>query len=205
MVFAKIICYVKHFFRKFMSGAEFERTDGSNGDELIPRVSRETRFKLLMEFLPAVKGNVDHRAATYLERIRGVNPIVVEYIAGLAGKTPEGLNLTHVSTCVVLAGVLVYRLLELEFEQRGKEMPIVRMESVDSLIVDMEQEEGYFHKLANSLVTENFELLEALSTFWLNVHTSNEREQFLVGASGLGVYALIKAQAKADSKHRRTD
>jgi hypothetical protein len=178
-----------------MSGAEFDRRDRSNGDELIPSVSRETRFKLQRE-LSEFPGNDYDLAATYLERINRVNPIVAEYIARVTGQTPEWLN----STCVAMAGVLVYRLLELEFEQRGKEMPIVQREIADSLIVDIAQEERYFQKLANSLVTENYELLEVLSNFWLNVNSSDERKQVspLVIASGLGVYALIKAQEEVN-------
>jgi len=181
-----------------MSGAEFERRDRSNGDELIPRVSQETIAIVLREFRFEVEvtGSVNHLVASYLEEIRAVNPIVVEYIEEVAGQSPEGLN----SACVSMAGVLVYRLLELEFEQRGKEMPIVRREIADSLIVDIAQEERYFHKLANSLVTENYELLGVLSTFWLRVNSSSERKQVspLVLASGLGVYALIKAQREVD-------
>jgi hypothetical protein len=196
-----------------MSGAEFERKDRgkderedrSNGDELIPRVSQETRFKLQSE-LSEAPGSDDHLVATYLERINGVNPVVVEYIAGVARQMPEGLD----PTCVAMAGVLVYRLLELEFEQRGKKMPIVQREIADSLIMDIAQEERYFHKLATSLVTENYELLEVLSTFTFSsiVNSSSEREQVsplvmpLVIASGLGVYALIKAQAEVDRLSR---
>jgi len=182
-----------------MSGAEFERRDRSNGDELIPHVSQETRLKLQRE-LSEVPGSDDHLVATYLEKINGVNPVVVEYIAGVARQMPEGLD----PTCVAMAGVLVYRLLELEFEQRGKEMPIVQREIADSLIMDIAQEERYFHKLANSLVAENYELLEVLSTFSSIVNSSSEREQVLplviplVIASGLGVYALIKAQREVD-------
>ena len=181
-----------------MSGAGFERRDRgnrSNGDELIPRVSQETRFKLQRE-LSEFPGNDYDLAATYLERINRVNPIVAEYIAGLAQQVPEG----PYSDCVAMAGVLVYRLLELEFEQRGKEMPIVQREIADSLIMDIAQEERNFHKLANSLVAENYELLEVLSTFSSIVNSSSERERVsplvipLVIASALGVYALIKAQ-----------
>jgi hypothetical protein len=189
-----------------MSGAEFGRRDRSDGDRLIPRVSRETRFKFQDEIdeFHKSRGNDYHLAATYLERINKVNPIVAEYIAGLAGKTPEGLNLTHVSTCVVLAGVCTYRLLELEFEQRGKKMPIVEKEIADSLQVDIAQEERYFLKLAKSLKDENAELLLALSAMifmWI-VRFSREKEQVspLVIESGLGVYALIKAQAEGDSR-----
>jgi len=189
-----------------MSGAEFERRerreDKSNGDELIPRVSQETRERILME-LSEVQGTDDHLVATYLERIRRVNPIVAGYIAWVAKKIPAGPNSNHNSNYVTMAGVLVYRLLELEFEQRGREMPIVEMETADSLIVDLLHEERYFQryflKLAKSLRTENYELLEALSTFWLSVKGSDEKEQvslsLLMLVSGLGVYALIKAQA----------
>jgi hypothetical protein len=194
-----------------MSGEEFKKRDRSDSDGSIPRVSRETRFKFqdeIDEFLK-FRGNRYDLAATYLERIREVNPIVAEYIAGLAGKTPEGLNLTHVSTCVVLAGVFTYRLLELEFEQRGKKMPMVEKEIADSLQVNIAQEKRYFLKLANSLKDENAELLLALSALifmWI-VYFSSEREQVspLAIESGLGVYALIKAQLEEYSKHRRTD
>jgi hypothetical protein len=185
-----------------MSGAEFDRRDRSNDDELIPRVSKETGERILME-LSEVQGTDDHLVATYLERIRKVNPIVAEYIAWVAKQIPAGPNSNHNSNYVTIAGVLVYRLLEHEFEQRGKEMPIVEMETADSLIVDLLQEERYFEryflKLAESLRTENYELLEALSTFWLSVKGSDEKEQvslsLLMVVSGLGVYALIKAQA----------
>jgi hypothetical protein len=178
-----------------MSGAEFER-NRSNGDRLIPRVSQETRFRLLREF-SEVPGSDGHLIATYLERIRRVNPIVVEYIARVVEQMPEGVK----PTCVAMAGVLVYRLLELEFEQRGKKMPIVQREIGDSLKVDILQEEEYFLKLANLLRTENDELLEVLSTFSLDVvHTSIEREQVspLIIATGLGVYALIEAQEEVN-------
>jgi hypothetical protein len=197
---------------KFMSGVEFERRDRrederedrSNGDELIPRVSQETIVIFMREFLPevaaAVEGNVDHFPATYLERIRAVNPIVAEYIAGLAQQVPEGTY----SNYVTMAGVLVYRLLEHEFAQRGKEMPIVKRQILDSLKVDIAQEEGYFQKLANSLVTENDELRRVLALYlvplgWLpNGELPLNQAVSSVLESGLGVYALIKAQAKAD-------
>jgi hypothetical protein len=188
-----------------LSGAEFERRNNrSKGYELIPCVSRETRIKLQDEIdqFHKFRGNDYDLAATYLERIREVNPIVAEYIEGLARKTREGPNLTHVSTCVVLAGVLVYRLLELEFEQRGKKMPIVEKEIADSLQVDIAQEESYFRKLADSVEYENVELIWALSILifrWI-VTYSSESEQVspLVIESGLGVYALIKAQAEVN-------
>jgi hypothetical protein len=176
-----------------MSGVEFER-NRSNGDELIPRVSQETRDKFQRE-ISEFQGSGDHLAATYLERISRVNPIVVEYIAGVAERSPEGLDPLYVAA----AGVFVYRLLELEFEQRGKEMPIVQREIADSLKVDIAHEERYFLKLANSLVTENYELLDCLSsiTFWGILHFS-EQVAPLVIESGLGVYALIKTQREVD-------
>jgi hypothetical protein len=188
----KFICYVKYFFRKFMSGAEFERRDRrdrSNGDELIPRVSRKTWARLRREILK-VPGSDDHLVATYLEEIGTVNPLVVEYIKGVAERSPEGRD----SACVAMAGVLVYKLLELEFEQRGKKMPIVQRKILDSLKVDPDQEESYFLELANSLFRENYELLRAFYTFWLNVDISNK----LIQVSALGVYALIKAQAEVN-------
>jgi len=214
MVFAKIYLLCKIFFRKFMSGAEFERRDRrdrSNGDELIPRVSEETIVIFMMEFLPevaaAVEGNVDHFPATCLERIRAVNPIIVEYIEELAGRSPELLY----SNYVTMAGVLVYRLLEHEFERRGEKMPIVKRQILDSLKMDIGQEEGYFQNLANSLVTENYELRRALALYlvplgWLpNGELPLNQAVSSVLESGLGVYALIKAQLEEYSKHRRTD
>jgi hypothetical protein len=190
-----------------MSGAEFERRDRRdrrNGDELIPRVSRKTIDIVRSEFLPPVTVSVDHLVASYLERIRAVNPIVVEYIEEVAGRSPEGLDPIYVAR----AGILVYRPLELEFKQRGNKMPIVQREIADSLIVDIAQEEGYFQKLANSLKKENVELFNvlALYPFWLG-WASNDKVTFeqvapLAIESGLGVYALIKAQAKADRKKK---
>jgi len=187
-----------------MSGVEFERRDRSNDDELIPRVSQETILIFMREFLPevaaAVEGNVDHFPATYLERIRAVNPIVAEYIAGLAQQVPEGAD----SNYVTMAGVLVYRLLEHEFERRGEKMPIVKRQILDSLKVDIAQEEGYFQKLANSLVTENYELRRVLALYLVPLGWFPSGELPLNQAvssvleSGLGVYELIKAQAKAD-------
>jgi hypothetical protein len=192
-----------------MSGAEFERRDRrederedrSNGDELIPRISSETVSTVLWEFRPVVTGNVDHLAATstYLERIRRVNPIVVEYIEEVAGRSPKGLDPRYVA----LAGVFVYRLLELEFARRGKEMPIVQRDIADSLIVDIAPEERYFQELAKPLVTENFELLEVLlsSPIWTrpSIRKVPAKQQIrLLFESALGVYALIEAQATAD-------
>jgi hypothetical protein len=187
-----------------MSGAEFERRDRSNGDELIPRVSQETRERILME-LSKVSGRDDHLVASYLEEIRTDNPIVAEYIAWVAKQIPKGPDSNHDSNYVIMAGILVYRLLEHEFKQRGKEMPIVRREIADSLKVDPDQEERYIQERANSLVTENYELHLALYTFWLNVNTSkkgvpSKQVLLLVLRSGLEVYELIKAQAEADSR-----
>ena len=184
---------------KFMSGVEFERKDRrkderedrSNDDELIPPVSRKTWASLRREILK-VPGSDDHLVATYLEEIGTVNPLVVEYIKGVAERSPEGRD----SACVAMAGVLVYKLLELEFAQRGKKMPIVERKILDSFKVDPDQEESYFLELANSLFRENYELLRAFYTFWLNVDISNK----LIPVSALGVYYLIEAQAKADSR-----
>jgi len=182
-----------------MSGAEFERRDRSNGDELIPRVSRETIDIVNMEFLNAEHGSGD-LVETYLERISRVNPEVAGYIAGLAQQIPEELY----SSWVVHEGVLVYRVLELEFAQRGKEMPIVQREIADSLKMDPDQKERYFSELASSLVTENYELRQelAFSQFLLTWLPSKEvptnQVARLARESALGVYALIQAQAKAD-------
>jgi hypothetical protein len=185
-----------------MSGAEFERRDRrdrSNGDELIPRVSRETIDIVKMEFLNAEHGSGD-LVETYLERISRVNPEVAGYIAGLAQQIPEGLD----SYWVVQEGVLVYRVLELEFAQRGKEMPIVQREIADSLKMDPDQKERYFSELASSLVTENYELRQelAFSQFLLTWLPSKEvpinQVARLVLESALGVYGLIKAQAEED-------
>jgi hypothetical protein len=187
-----------------MSGVEFER-NRSNGDELIPRVSYETMEEFLTEFLEPPP-DYDHVPATYseeLEKIGTVNPIVVEYIKGVAGRSPEWLHPRY----VFRAGVFVYRLLELELAQRGREMPIVQREIADSLKVDPNQEERYIRELADSVAPENIEVLLALDNLSNNVDISNIMEQvwLLVHASGLGVYALIKAQLEEDSKHRRTD
>jgi len=203
MAFAKNICYVKYFSRKFMSGAEFEKRDKRGRIKrykLIPCVSRKTIDIVRSEFLPPVTVSVDHLVSRHLERIRAVDPIVVEYIDEVAGRSPEGLDPIYVAR----AGILVYRLLELEFERRGKKMPIVGKEIADSLRVDILQEEGYFDKLANSLRKENFELFNvlALYPYWLG-WASNDKDTFeqvalLVLEIGLGVYELIKAQAKVD-------
>jgi hypothetical protein len=186
-----------------MSGVEFERRDRrdrSNGDELIPRVSRETIDIARREYYSEVPGGDHHRAATFLERIRGVNPIVAEYIERLAQQIPE----ERYSYWVVQEGVLVYRVLELEFAQRGKEMPIVRREIAGRLKVNIAQEERHFETLAISLVRENYELLQslALSAFWATLLPSREvplgQIARLVLESALGVYALIKDQAELD-------
>jgi len=204
MVFAKIYLLCIIYFGKFMSGAEFERRDRredrSNGDELIPRVSRETIDIAAREYFAEFPGSDYLCAVTLLERIRGVNPIVAEYIERLAQQIPE----TRYSYLVVREGVLVYRVLELEFAQRGKEMPIVRREIAGRLKVNIAQEERYFEHLAISLVTENYELLQslALSTFWSTLLPSREvppgQIARLALESALGVYALIKDQAELD-------
>jgi len=187
-----------------MSGAEFERRDRrenrSDGDGSIPRVSHESMWRLLREF-SEVQGSVDHLVGTYLGRISTVNPIVVEYILGVAVRMPKGLS----AAPVAMAGILVYRVLELEFEQLGKKMPIVQREIADRLKTDPDQKKRYFLESGISLVTENHVLLEYLASFPLTLiglfkeEVPRNQVASLVLESCLGVYALIKAQAEVDS------
>jgi hypothetical protein len=154
-----------------------------------------------MEFLSAKYDSGD-LVETYLERISRVNPEVAGYIAGLAQQIPE----RKYSDYVAMEGISVYRLLELEFARRGKEMPVVQREIADSLKMDPDQKERYFSELASSLVTENYELRQelAFSQFLLTWLPSKEvpinQVARLALESALGVYALIQAQAKADSR-----
>ena len=192
----KVYFLYRIFFENTMSGAEFQnRRDRDNGEGLIPRVSQQARVNLQREFFE-FRGSDTDLVTAYLNRIGEVNPLVVEYIASLTNNAPD----PNSANAVAMAGIIVYRLLELEFAQRGKDMPIVQREVAISLGEDIAREEGYFQRLANSLLGENYEILDTLSNFWLTVASDAPNREFdhLVIASGLGVYALIKTQAEID-------
>jgi len=197
----KVYFLYRIFFENTMSGAEFQnRRDRDNGEGLIPRVSQETRLKLRREFFE-FEGSDTDLVTTCLNRIGKVNPKVAEYIAKLANDAPD----PKTKNAVAMAGISVYRLLELEFAQRGKDMPIVQREVANRLGEDMAREEEYFQRLINSLFDENDEILDVVD-FYLRTVTPDDRNiRFsdleiggLVIASGLGVYALIKTQAEID-------